>query len=310
MRQIPEAYIIAPEVAQAVDNKLPVVALETAVVTHGLPHPQNLELAGQMEATVRQLGAVPVTIGVLDGCIHVGLNAEQLSQLVSRRPLRKISTRDLGPAVAIGESGGTTVAGTLYVANAAGIRVFATGGIGGVHRRVAGDWHACMDISADLPALSRYPVIVVCAGAKAILDLPATIEYLETAGVPVVGYQTDDFPAFYSHSSGLRVSSRVDTPGEAALIARSHWSLGLSSAVLVVVPPPKEIALSREMVEEAIQKAMQEIVAENISGQAVTPYLLERVNVLTGGASLQTNLGLLLNNAGIASQIARAFAAV
>ena len=291
-------YRFSPDVAKARQLKSPLVALETTVVTHGLPYPQNLNLARDMEAKVKQYGAVPATIAVLDGKIQVGLSDAQLESLIYGKNLRKISRRDFAPAIARSESGGTTVAGTLIAAHAAGIEVFATGGIGGVHRQAA------FDISADLQELARTPVIVVCAGAKAILDLPATLEYLETLGVPVVGYQTDDFPAFYSTSSGLPVSVRCDTPDEVADLAKAHWGLGISSALLVVVPPPKEVALPVEDVEKVVEQALLEAQDQAIRGQAVTPFLLGRVSKLTGQSSLKANLGLLLNNARVAAQIA------
>ncbi len=295
---LPAAYVLSPEVARARQTHLPLVALETTVVTHGLPYPQNLQLAADMENQVRQSGAVPATMGVLAGKIHVGLSLEQLVQLYQSTPLRKISRRDFAPAIARGESGGTTVAGTLIAAHAASIQVFATGGIGGVHRQ------APFDISADLPELARTPVIVVCAGAKAILDLPATLEYLETAGVPVIGYQTDEFPAFYARSSGLPVSARADTPRQIAEMARAHWDLGLHSALLVVVPPPAESALPADEMEAVIAQALAEAQSQSIRGQQVTPFLLGRVSELTGQASLRANLDLLLNNARLAAQIA------
>jgi pseudouridine-5'-phosphate glycosidase len=216
-------------------------------------------------------------------------------------PLHKISRRDFATAIARGESGGTTVAGTLIAAHAAGIRVFATGGIGGVHR------DAPFDVSTDLQELSRTPVMVVCAGAKSILDLAATLEVLETLGVPVIGYQTDEFPAFYARTSGLPVSVRADNPKEVADIANAHWNLGLTSAVLVVAPPPADVALSESEMETAVDQALAEAQAQNIRGQAVTPFLLGRVSELTGKASLRANLALLLNNAQIAAQISKAF---
>jgi pseudouridine-5'-phosphate glycosidase len=299
--RLPDYYKLSLEIAQARRTGTPLVALETTVITHGLPYPTNLELARKMEAAVRDNGAVPATIGVLDGVIHVGMSGDQLSELVVAKNPRKISSRDFGIAIANAESGGTTVAGTLVVAKAAGIRVFATGGIGGVHR------NAPFDISTDLLELSRSPVIVVCAGAKAILDIPATLEYLETVGVPVVGYQTDVFPAFYVRESGLPVSARADSPEDVAEITNAHWGLGLDSAILVVVPPPINIALSTEEVDTAIDQALSEVQAKGIHGQAVTPYLLERVNELTGGNSLKANLALLLNNAIVAAQIAAVY---
>jgi pseudouridine-5'-phosphate glycosidase len=276
----------------------PVVALESTVITHGLPRPENLQLARELEAQVRSVGAVPATIGVLDGVIHIGLTDEELEHLAYADGTRKISRRDFGIAIAKRESGGTTVAGTLIAAHTAGLQVFATGGIGGVHRQ------APFDVSADLPELARTPMVVVCAGAKAILDIPATLEYLETVGVPVVGYQTDEFPAFYSVSSGHKVGARADTPEEVAAIAKAQWGLGIESAILVVVPPPAEVAIPAEDVEGAIQQALRDAEAQHITGSAMTPFLLPRVSELTGGASLRANLGLLRNNAHVAAEIA------
>jgi pseudouridylate synthase len=296
---LPPHFVILPEVANALRSGLPVVALESAVITHGLPRPTNLSLAQSLEGEIRALGAVPATTALLDGKVHIGLTPADLERLANMEHTRKISRRDFGLAVARGESGGTTVCGTLMISRAAGIRVFATGGIGGVHRGTT------FDISAALPELSRSPVIVVCAGAKAILDLPNTLEYLETAGVPVVGYQTNDFPAFYTRSSGLPVNLRVETPAEIAAVARAQWDLGLESAVLVGNPPPAETALPAEQVEGAIQQALGEAKAQDVRGAAVTPFLLARVSALSHGASLESNLSLLRNNARLAALIAR-----
>jgi len=300
MRQAPKYFRFAPEVSQAKKLGNPLVALETTVLTHGLPYPENVELAQRMEEIVRQEGATPATIGVIEGKIHIGLEPEQVEILVASSNLRKISRRDFGPAIAQAASGGTTVAGTLIAAHAAEISVFATGGIGGVHR------HAPFDISADLPQLARTPVVVVCAGAKAILDLPATLEYLETVGVPVVGYRTDEFPAFYSVESGLPVSAQAESPEQVAEIANAHWGLGLESAVLVAVPPPEDVALPAGEVQGAIERALAEAREQDVRGQAVTPFLLARVSELTGEASLKANLGLLHNNARVAARIAKA----
>ena len=291
--------LLAAEVRQAIAMHLPLVALESTVITHGLPYPENLQLARDMESEVRQQNAVPATVGVVDGRIYVGLDESQLEHLATGRSMVKVSVRDFAQAMVGGRSGGTTVAGTLLAANLAGLKVFATGGIGGVHR------DAPFDVSTDLIGLSRTPLVVVCAGAKAILDIPATLEVLETYGVPVIGYQTDDFPAFYSRSSGLPVSARADTPGQVAQIAQAHWGLGLNSAVLVCVPPPEEVALPTEAVAGAINQALAEAQAAGIYGQAVTPFLLQRVGALTHGSSLRTNLALLRNNARVAAQIAQ-----
>jgi pseudouridylate synthase len=292
---------IHPEVAEALAIKKPVVALESTVITHGLPFPENERLAQRLEAEIRTHGCVPATIAVLDGVICVGLEQDQIDRLSRPGQMLKLSSRDLAPAVAAHKSGGTTVAGTLAVAQIAGIRVFSTGGIGGVHRQ------APFDVSADLKQLALSPLVVVCAGAKAILDIPATLEVLETYGVPVIGFMTNDFPAFYSTSSGRPVSARVDSPKEVVDLAQSHWELGLQSAVLIAVPPPADVAMDHEVIESAVQSALDEAKLKNIIGQAVTPFLLSRVSELTGGMSLKANLGLLLNNARIGAEIAKCF---
>jgi pseudouridine-5'-phosphate glycosidase len=290
--------IIHPDVAYALRHHQPVVALESAVITHGLPHPQNFQLAQSLEQVVRSQSATPATIALLDGKVHIGLGQDELSRLAEMSNSRKISRRDFGIAVAKRESGGTTVAGTLIAAHLAGIQVFATGGIGGVHRNNP------FDISADLPELGRTPLVVVCAGAKSILDLPATLEYLETSGVPVIGYQTDEFPAFFSTTSGMKTTARAENPAEVAEIARSQWAMGLKNAVLVTLPPPAESALPHEMIEAVIQKAVTEAEQQHIVGAALTPFLLQKVNLLSQGKSLDANLALLRNNASLAAQIA------
>lgn len=290
---------IANPVRKALFSGKPVVALESAVITHGLPYPHNQQLALHMEETIRLQNAEPATIAVLDGKIRVGLTAPEIERLAKMKHVRKISRRDFGIALARGESGGTTVAGTLFAAHQAGIRVFATGGIGGVHR------NAPFDVSADLHELSITPLIVVCAGAKAILDLPATLEVLETFGVPVIGYQSDEFPAFYSRQSGLKVNLVCQNAAEIAQVALAHWGAGVHSAILVANPPPAEKALPADAIENIIHQAVQEAEQLGIRGSAVTPYLLEKVNQLTGGASMQANLALLLNNGRLAAEIAR-----
>ncbi|HVN56359.1 MAG TPA: pseudouridine-5'-phosphate glycosidase [Anaerolineaceae bacterium] len=298
LEKLPHPYVLSQEIAQARRLDLPIVALESAVITHGLPRPENLNLARQMESEVRSQEAIPATIALFGGSVHVGLSQIELENLAAAPSPRKVSRRDFATALEKNEFGGTTVAGTLIAAHTAGIRVFATGGIGGVHR------NAPFDVSADLPELSRTPMVVVCAGAKAILDLPATLEYLETSGIPVIGYQTDDFPAFYSRSSGLPISACVDSVLEIARIAHIHWEMSLTSALLVVQPPPAEFALPRADVERAIQTALIEAEKSKIRGYAITPYLLNRVNELSGGASMRVNLALLRNNARLAAQIA------
>jgi pseudouridine-5'-phosphate glycosidase len=291
-------FNILPEVEQALRLDKPVVALESTVITHGLPYPENLHLAKDMEIEIRDQGCVPATIAIIEGKILVGLDETQLDQLVHSEDAVKVSVRDIASTVVHKKSGGTTVAGTLAIAQLAGIKVFATGGIGGVHRGTP------FDISADLGQLARSQLVVVCAGAKAILDIPATLEVLETYGVPVIGYQTDEFPAFYTISSGLPVSSRVNLPEEIGILAKKHWELGMPSSILVAVPPPEEVALKQNVVEKAIETAMMEAHQMNIHGQAITPFLLRRVSELTGGLSLKANLGLLRNNARVAAKIA------
>lgn len=289
---------VSKEVARAQSLGLPIVALESTVITHGLPYPENIQLAQDMENEVRQAGATPATVAVIDGYFHVGLDIAQLEYLASERGLSKASPRDFSRLLVNESSGGTTVAGTLFIAHAAGIRVFATGGIGGVHRQPE------FDISADLPQLARTPLIVVCAGAKAILDLPATLEYLETHGVPVVGFQTHEFPAFYSAHSRLPTSSRADSPEEVVELANAHWGLGLDSALLVTVPPPPEVAMPEDEMRLAVKEALKDAKKERVRGQRVTPFLLQRMAEITGDASLRANLGLLRNNASIAGHIA------
>ncbi len=292
------------EVARAAKMKLPLVALESTVITHGLPYPQNLQVARDMEAAVRRAGAVPATIAVVEGRLKVGLTGDELAQLAQGRNYMKISRRDVAAAILKKASGGTTVAATMYAASLASIRVFATGGIGGVHRGNP------FDVSTDLRAMAETPMIVVCAGAKAILDLPATLESLETAGVPVVGYKTDDFPAFYSRASGLSVSLRLDSPAAIADFAQTHWSLGFWTAVLVANPVPELDAIPRAEIEPVIARAIQEADDKSIHGQALTPFLLQRVSELTAKRSMRANLALLLNNAQLAAEIAVAHASV
>jgi len=291
--------IIEKSVQLAQMNKTPVVALETAVLTHGLPHPTNVELAFDMESVIKENKAHPATIAMLDGKLHVGLTPEEVDFLGNpETPKRKISRRDFGIAMTNRSNGGTTVCGTLIAANQANIKVFATGGIGGVHRGNS------FDISADLQELSRTPMIVVCAGAKSILDLPATIEYLETMGVPVIGYQTDEFPAFFSRKSGLPVNHAANTPEEVANIANNHWEMGLTSSILLVVPPPVSSAIDSKDMESIIAIALDEAEQQMITGSAVTPFLLDKVNHLTKGKSMTANLALLKNNAKVAAQTA------
>lgn len=294
-----ELLRLSPEVADALHDHRPVVALESTLITFGLPWPANAETALSMERAVRDCGAVPATIAVLGGQITVGLSPDQINDLAQRPPgsVRKCSTRDLPIAVGRGEDASTTVAATMIVAHKAGVDVFATGGIGGVHRG------APYDVSADLIELGRTPVAVVCAGAKSILDLPFTLEVLETQGVPIVGLGTDTLPGFYSRSSGLPIDTRVETPREAAAVIAASRRLGLQRAVIVAVPVPEEHEFAGA--EGAIDQATAEAERLGIHGKLVTPFLLKRVSELTGGASLSANRALLVNSARSGALVAR-----
>ncbi len=291
---------LSTPIRTALNARTPIVALESTLITHGLPRPVNLEVAQRLEALVRENGATPATIAILDGELYAGLEPDQLERLANADNVRKVSRRDLPIVVAQKSHGATTVAATMWVAAQAGIKVFATGGIGGVHRGQP------FDVSADLPELAQTPVVVVCAGAKAILDLPLTLEWLETHGVPVLGYGTDTFPAFYSRSSGLPVDARCDTAEDAARIIRAKFDLGLQGGVLIGVPVPEEYAVVPEDIEPAIRQALKMAEAENIRGKAITPFLLQHVSELTKGESQKANIALLENNAHVAAQIARA----
>ena len=287
-------------IVNAMRRNGPIVALESTVLTHGLPRPQNLKLAHDMEGAVREVGATPATIGFLDGTLHVGMNDAELERLANEKDPYKVGPRDFATVITNSACGGTTVAGTMLACKHAGIHVFATGGIGGVHR------DAPFDVSADLQALATIPMIVVCAGAKAILDLPATLEYLETMSVPVIGYGTDDFPAFYSRKSGLGVTETLDNPQDIVDFAKTHWDAGLQSAVLVANPVPERDAIPNKEMEPLIEQANQEARDQGVHGKELTPFLLERITELTKGKSMKANLALLLNNARLAAQIAKA----
>lgn len=293
---------LAPEVREASQSGRPLVVLESTVISHGLPYPDNLETAQACESAVRAAGATPATVGILSGRIHVGLDADQIEVLATSRAVRKVSRRDFPIVMARGEHGATTVAGTLIVAAQAGIPVFATGGIGGVHRGDSGD------VSADLPELARSPVMVVCAGAKSILDLPRTLETLETLGVPVLGYQTDHFPAFYTASSGLSIDARVESPAEAAAILRAARQGGVVQGLLLAVPAPAELAIPASELQAAIEAALAQAESQRITGKAITPFLLAQVAELTQGRSRVVNKALLRQNAQLAGEIAVAFA--
>lgn len=290
---------VSIEVAQALELNRAVVALESAVITHGLPYPENLNIALGMEAEVRAEGVVPATTAVFHGHVCVGLTEEQLKSLAQGQGMRKLGARELAIAVVRGESGGTTVSATAHIAHQLGIRVFATGGIGGVHRQ------PMYDISADLPKLAHTPIVLVCSGAKSILHLPATLEYLETHSILLLGYHTRSFPAFYAADSGLEVSDWVESPEEVAKVAKTHWRMGATSAVLVLNPVPAEHALNLEQMEAWIEQAQRKAEQRGVHGQEVTPFLLKCLHEYSQGASLRANLALLRVNARLAAQIAR-----
>jgi len=290
----------APEVRAALDAGRPVVALESTIITHGMPFPQNLETAQAVEAEVRAAGAVPATIAVMGGHIHIGLTPPELERLARSPEAMKLSRADLAVCLASGATGATTVAATMICAALAGISVFATGGIGGVHRGA----EESFDISADLAELGLTPVTVVAAGAKAILDLPKTLEVLETAGVPVIAYRQDAFPAFWSRSSGLKAPLRADSPGEIAAAHLMRRRLGLAGGQLVANPIPAEAEIPRAEIDPVIAQALAEAAAQGIAAKAVTPFLLARIFALTEGRSLAANIALVLNNARLASAIA------
>ena len=296
---------IAPEVRLALQQGQPVVALESTIISHGMPYPQNVATALRVEAEVRSSGALPATIAVIDGRLTAGLNAAQIEALGRAGPtVAKVSRRDLPFIVATNQTGATTVAATMIIAAMAGIRVFATGGIGGVHRGAA----QTFDISADLQELARTPVAVVCASAKSILDLGLTLEYLETHGVPVVGYRTAQLPAFFTQGSGFSVDYRLDDASEIARLLQIKWAMGLGGGVVIANPIPAAHAMPCAVIDAAIEQALSDAQTQGISGKQTTPFLLERVNALTGGNSLAANIELVLNNARLASAVAVALA--
>ncbi len=292
------------EVAAARDTGAPIVALESTIITHGMPFPQNVETARAVEAVIRDNGAVPATIAVLEGRLHIGLNDEQLDALGQAKGVAKLSRADMAACIATGGTGATTVAATMIAAHLAGISVFATGGIGGVHRGA----ETSFDISADLRELSKTPVTVVAAGAKAILDLPKTLEVLETLGVPVIAFGQDSFPAFWSRKSDLAAPLRLDSADQIAAAAKTRASMGLEGGQLIANPIPIEAEIPREVITPVIEEALIAAEADGISAKNVTPYLLDRIFHATEGASLTANIALVKNNARLASHIARAFA--
>jgi len=296
---------VKSEVAETLAKGGAVVALESTIVSHGMPWPQNLETALACEAVIRAEGAVPACVAVIDGVLCVGLEPSELERIAKDpRDVLKTSRRDLPFVLSQGKTGATTVAATMVACRLAGIRFFATGGIGGVHR----GWEKTLDISADLEEFASAPVCVVAAGAKAILDLPATLEFLETKGVPVVGYGTSELPAFYSRSSGLPVDCRLDTPDAVARFLKAKWDLGLEGGVLVANPVPPASAYDKEEIDAAIAAALSDMDRAGVRGKEQTPFLLKRIGELTGGRSLQTNIALVMNNCAVAARIAVAYA--
>ena len=292
---------ISPEVQKALAEGKPVVALESTIISHGMPYPKNVETAMLVEKTIRDNGAVPATIAIIGGRLKAGLSPEEIEYLgKSGRKVAKVSRRDLAAIVARGADGATTVTTTMIIAHMAGIKVFATGGIGGGHRGA----ETTMDISADLEELASTPVMVVCAGAKSILDLGLTLEYLETKGVPVIGYGTDELPAFYTRRSGFGVDYRVDTPAQLAAMFKAQQELGMKGGMLVTNPIPEQYAMDKEVIDAAIDQAVKESKEQGIHGKETTPFLLARVVELTGGDSLESNIQLVLNNAIVASKTA------
>ena len=292
---------IAPEVAEALKNGKPVVALESTIISHGMPYPKNVETAMLVEKTIRDNGAVPATIAIIGGRLKAGLSREEIEYLgKAGRDVAKASRRDLAALVAAGKDGATTVTTTMIIAHMAGIDIFATGGIGGVHRGA----ETTMDISADLEELGSTPVMVVCAGAKSILDLGLTLEYLETKGVPVIGYGTDELPAFYTRQSGFGVDYRADSPAQLASMFSAQKELGMKGGMLVTNPIPEEYAMDKAVIDAAIEQALRESVEQGVHGKETTPFLLARVVELTGGSSLESNIQLVLNNATLAAKTA------
>jgi pseudouridine-5'-phosphate glycosidase len=295
---------IHPEVALALQNNQAVVALESTIISHGMPYPQNVETAMAVEAQVRANGAIPATIAIVKGRLKAGLSAEEINYLGKEgKNVTKVSRRDMAFIVAAGQSGATTVASTMIIAAMAGIKVFATGGIGGVHRGAETNF----DISADLQELAQTDVAVVCAGAKSILDLALTLEYLETYGVPVVGYQTSELPAFFTRESGFAVNYQLDTAQSIASVMRHKWAMGLKGGLVVANPIPHAFAMPKAQIDAAIEQALQQAVEQGIKGKESTPFLLAKVVELTGGDSLKSNIALVMNNAKLAAEIAKEY---
>lgn len=291
---------IAPQVQEALDSGQAVVALESTIISHGMPYPENVEMVKEVSGIIRDQGAVSATIAILDGKLKVGLNGEELEYLANNTGVAKVSRRDLPFIISQKKDGATTVASTMIIAALAGIRVFVTGGIGGVHREAGQSF----DISADLMELARTNVAVVCAGAKSILDIGLTLEYLETQGVPVIGYQTSEFPAFYTPKSGFAADCQLDSPKDAAEMIKTKWDLGLQGGLVIGNPVPDKYAMPSAVINNAISTALEESKEKGIKGKEVTPFLLQRVKEITGGDSLESNLHLVYNNAKVGAKIA------
>lgn len=296
----PSYLSIHPEVQAALDADKPVVALESTIIAHGMPYPENVKTAKQVEAVIRQHGAIPATIAIINGVCKVGLTEAELNTIASATDVAKVSRRDLGLVLSKKSLGATTVASTMYIAAAAGIHVFVTGGIGGVHR----GGEESMDISADLEELAQTSVAVVCAGAKSILDLALTLEVLETKGVPVVGYQTDVLPAFYTKESDIPIPIRLDRAEDIAALMHAHWQMGIPSGVLITNPIPEAFSMPKELIDAAINQALIDATNKGIVGKDVSPFLLAAIKEITGGTSLKANIELVLNNARLGAQIA------
>lgn len=296
----PSYLSIHPEVQSALDAGKPVVALESTIIAHGMPYPDNVTTAKQVEAVIREYGAIPATIAIINGVCKVGLTEPELEMIASATDVAKVSRRDIGLVLSKNSLGATTVASTMYIAALAGIHVFVTGGIGGVHRGA----ETSMDISADLEELGQTNVAVICAGAKSILDLPLTLEVLETKGVPVVGYQTDVLPAFYTRESDIPIPIRLDHAKDIASLMNAHWQMGIPSGVLVTNPIPEAFSMPKELIDAAINQALTDATNSGVSGKDVSPFLLAAIKELTGGSSLKANIELVLNNARLGAQIA------
>ena len=302
MNSLKTHFSIKPEVDVALSKELPVLALESTIVAHGMPYPDNLHFARMAENTVRKSGVTPATIAIIDGKIHIGLDDKNLEALATNKNVEKIAVRDIAYAITHKLAGATTVSATMHIAHLVGIEVFATGGIGGVHRNS----EASFDISQDLTELSQTPMIVVSAGAKAILDIAKTLEYLETNSVPIVGYKTNTFPAFFSRSSGYKVAHRCNNPTEIAKLFKTHRDLGLKSTILVANPVPKADEIPKTVIQKYIDLALVNCAQRGITGKKVTPFLLKNIAVLSCGKSLKTNIALALNNVRLATEIAKA----